>query len=54
MNFLSRPRLFCAWRQGERIEGEIKQVHIDITEVEGGARVYGAHSWLEWTLTGVR
>ncbi len=36
--------------KASELKPRIKQVHIDITEVEGGAWVYGGHFWLERTL----
>jgi hypothetical protein len=40
---------FVPGGKASELKPRIKQSHIDITEVEGGAWVYGGHFWLERT-----
>ncbi|MDF2994701.1 MAG: hypothetical protein K0R27_338 [Xanthobacteraceae bacterium] len=41
---------FVPGGKASQLKPRIKQTHIDITEVDGGAWVYGGHFWLEQTL----
>jgi hypothetical protein len=41
---------FVPGGKASELKPRIKQAYIDITEVEGGAWVYGGHFWLERTL----
>jgi hypothetical protein len=41
---------FVSNGKASELRPRIKQTHIDVTEVEGGAWVYGGHCWLERTL----
>lgn len=38
---------FAPGAKAEDLRKKIKQLHIDVTQVEGGCWVYGGYSWLE-------
>jgi hypothetical protein len=41
---------FVPGAKPEDLRKKIKQLHIDVTQVDGGCWVYGGHFWLERTL----